>query len=364
MKMLKRNWVRPLIERLEDRTVPTFSATSIVADASGNFSATIVTNETQLDIDYDGTAATLTIDDASSTPLVISGVTGNVNITLSTTNAGAFLADLGFGGTFAGNYTLTLNRASTTLAANVDIDTTAAATILGNFNITTNAGSTSDITFDTANAVTVAGNVSVSTLGGGAAASKTLTIPATSAWTIGGNLTARQLNDLSVATGHTINGTLSLTSRASSVAGNTNVISVATGTTVGNLSLTLGNVSGTGDSDVTLGNQVNGFTTIAMGSNTGAQTTNTLTLSGFTSLGSIIAITGKNGSKLITFNNVDAGLARLTVSLGNATDNGVVFNGTSSLLYTTLVGGTGTNTVSGTIPSPFKLIRFSFGSLI
>ncbi|MFO0879681.1 MAG: hypothetical protein U0840_20230 [Gemmataceae bacterium] len=364
MNLLKRNWVRPLIERLEDRTVPTFSATSIVADASGNFTASIVTNQAQLDIDYDGATATLTIDDATSTPLIVSGVTGNVNITLGTTvaAASAFEAEVGLDGVLAGNFSLTVNRASAvaTATANIDIVNAAASSVLGNLNLTTNSASGSTIDISPGGGLlTVVGSVSVTTLGGGAAAPKAVTVPASNL-SVGGNLTVRQVNDLDIGGGNTVTGTLNLTTRASSLVANANTIGISGGTVIGNLSITLGNVSGTGDSDVTLANQVNGFTSIAMGSNTGAQTTNTLTLNGFISVGSIVSITGKNGSKLITFNNVDAGLARLTVSLGNATDNDVVFTGTNTFAYTTLVGGTGTNTVTGTIPSPFRLIRFSF----
>ncbi|MFO0729421.1 MAG: hypothetical protein U0361_00235, partial [Nitrospiraceae bacterium] len=77
--------------------------------------------------------------------------------------------------------------------------------------------------------------------------------------------------------------------------------------------------------------------------------------------GSLVSITGGTGNKFILFSDVSAPLARLTVSLGNAASNLVVFAGSNNaFLYTTLVGGTGTNTVIGTIPSPFKLIRFSF----
>ncbi|MFO0879679.1 MAG: hypothetical protein U0840_20220 [Gemmataceae bacterium] len=359
--------VRPRLERLEERTTPTITPGTLVVDGSGNLTATLTVTESILDLDYDGTTSTLSIGENNGPPvLIVAGVVGNVNLTINVMNNTAdFQAQPTFTDTFAGNYTLTINQPSSAFDADVVISGATAATILGNVSITTNAADGSDVVATTTAPLNIVGNVTVRMTGGTAADEKSITLPTgAGAWLINGGLTASGISFLDINDGNVIGGTVTATFRASSTTP-TNFFELASGSVAGNLSLTMGNVSGTGGSDVNLSGQVNGFTTIKLGTNTTANTTNRVDFDGFSSLGTLISITAGNGGKLITFNNVTAGLAQLTVSLGNAaagatTRNQVNFTGTNSFAYVTLIGGLGSNVVSGTIPSPFRLIRFSF----
>ncbi|MFO0879678.1 MAG: hypothetical protein U0840_20215 [Gemmataceae bacterium] len=348
---------RPRVERLEERAVPTFYSNQIVADGSGNFTATILTNQATLTVSYDGVADTLTLQDPNSSPLVIAGVTGNVNLTLFSSASANFLADLRFQGTFAGNYNVTVNQARAAFDADVDFDTpSGAATILGNVRITTNAAGDSDITPITSSPVQIVGNLSIHTNAGGPTARKSLNFG--NNWTVRGSLWVPSITNFGMAAGNTVDGSTTIRTRAARALAQS--VTITAGTSLHSLTLNLGDVSGTGTSSAALGGLVETFTTITMGANTGGPATNSLTLTGFVSLGSFIAITGKNGSKDVNIANVAGPLARLTVVLGNATDNHVDFLGANQFLFTTLVGGLGVNKVSGVIPSPNRVIRFTF----
>ncbi|MFO0879680.1 MAG: hypothetical protein U0840_20225 [Gemmataceae bacterium] len=385
MNLLKRNWVRPLMERLEDRTVPTFTSTSLVADVSGNFTANIVTNQGVFNISYDGATSELSLDDGGAA-LIIPNVMGNVNITLGTTAAAAssFVTTADFVDTFAGNFNLTVNRAlsAATADTNIAITTSGDAAILGNTRLTTNTPAESQITISPANALTLTGAVSVTTNGGVTTGANVRTktfemIPTGGAVVVGGGLSVNNLNDITItgsgASPITINGSTTLRTRPSaySAGGEINALALTsdavTNLNFERLQITLANTGGTAinGSTVNLNNAtINSLLTAALGINAGASTTtfNFGNAGGAVQLnGGLATITGGNGSKTINVEGVSAGLARFTVALGNATANLVNFVGVAnSFAYTTLVGGTGTNTVTGLIPSPFKLIRFSF----
>lgn len=346
---------RPNLERLEERAVPTFTSSQISAGATGNFTATIRTDQPVFEVNYDGVTDTLTLVDATSSPLVISGVTGNVVLTLSSTAGGTFLTDVRLRGTFAGNLFLTINRALPSQQANVDFDTpNGEASILGNLRIITNAGGNSNLTFNTSSPVTVVGSVNLFLNAGGPAARKSVGFG--SDWTIRGNLTVPNVNNFTMLGGNSVLGGTSIRTRATSQLNNT--VSIMAGTTLERLSLTLGNVSASGSSTVVLGGVVESFTTISMGANTGGPGSNSVTLNGFVSFGSLVSISGKNGSKAVNIYNVTAPLARFIVVLGNALDNRVDFQGSNQFLFTTLVGGTGINRLFGVVPTPNRVYRF------
>jgi hypothetical protein len=356
-----------------------------VADASGNFTANISTNQGVFNIIYDGVAATLSLNDGGPS-LVVPNVTGNVNITLGSTAAAtsAFSTTASFGNVFAGSFSLTVNRAfsAATADTNIAVTTTAAATILGNTRLTTNTPAESQITISPANALTLTGAVAVTTNGGVTTGANVRTktfemIPTGGAVVVGGGLSVNNLNDITItgsgASPITINGSTSLRTRPSaySAGGEINALALTsdavTNLNFERLQIALANTGGTAinGSTVNINNAtINSLLTATLGVNAGASTTtfNFGNAGGAVQVnGGLVTITGGNGSKTINVEGVSAGLARFTVALGNATANLVNFVGTANAFaYTTLVGGTGTNTVTGLIPSPFKLIRFSF----
>lgn len=384
MNTLRKAWQRPLLERLEERAVPAFSSTSLVANPLGNFTATIRTDQPVFNITYDGTTSELALNDGGA-DLIIPNVTGNVTITLSTTTAVAnfFTVGADFADTFAGNFTLTVNRAATAATAdtNIALTTSADAAILGNVRLTTNTGADSQITISPANELAIGGNVTVNLAGGVTAGANTRVktfemIPTGTGVGIGGGLTVMSANDITItaaaASPILINGGTVLRTRpTSSTVGEINTLRLTsddiTAFNLERLQITLANTGGTAinGSYVTIENAtISSLLTAALGVNAGGST-NIFNLgnsgNGVIVNGSLVSITGGNGRKTINIEDVDAALARFTVSVGNALNNSVNFVGAANVfLYTTLVGGTGTNFVTGLIPSPFRLIRFSF----
>jgi len=193
---------------------------------------------------------------------------------------------------------------------------------------------------------------------------------------IGGGLTVMSANDITItaaaASPILINGGTVLRTRpTSSTVGEINTLRLTsddiTAFNLERLQITLANTGGTAinGSYVTIENAtISSLLTAALGVNAGGST-NIFNLgnsgNGVIVNGSLVSITGGNGRKTINIEDVDAALARFTVSVGNALNNSVNFVGAANVfLYTTLVGGTGTNFVTGLIPSPFRLIRFSF----
>lgn len=360
MKSLLKNRARLWMETLEDRTVPTFvGVTGSIPDAAGNVNLTLITSGTALTITQ--TAATqITLADGAGGNLIINNVFGNISINAKTNQAGAFLTtitpDGSFGG-LTGNVSLTLGRTLGATAVDARISGANTPSILGNVTVTTNTAGPSTVSLNPLSLTTIVGNVTTNLLGGTLASLKSVNAQFTQ---INGNFYSPNVNVFQINDNVTVLGTTTVSTKAtSSVA---NIVDVgATNNILGNLSVTMGNVSGTGSSTVNLGGTVNGFATIRLGTNTGANTTNVVNLeSGAIFNGSLISITGGNGSKQINVAGITAGAAKLLVSLGNALDNEVNFTGTNSLLEATLVGGTGTNTVTGTVDFPLRLFRFSF----
>lgn len=360
MKSLLKNRARLWMETLEDRAVPAFTALSgWVPDTAGNLNLTVNTSGSTFDITQTG-AAQITLTDNAGGNLVVNNVFGRITINAKTTQAGAFLTtitpDGAFGG-LTGNVTLTLGRTLGSTAVDARISGQNTPSILGNVTVTTNTAGPSTVSFNPFSLTTIYGNVATYLQGGTLASLKSVNAQFTQ---VNGNFYSPNVNVFQINDNVTVLGSTTVSTKAtSSVA---NIVDVGpVNNFLGNLSVTMGNVSGTGTSTVDLGGTVNGFATIRLGTNTGANTTNVVNLeSGAIFNGSQIAITGGNGSKQINVQGITAGAAKLLVSLGNALDNEVNFTGTNSLVEATLIGGTGTNTVTGTVDFPLRLFRFSF----
>lgn len=364
MKSLLKNRARLWMETLEDRAVPAFiGVTGTLPDYKGNLNLTATTNGQVVVAEQTGVAQ-ITLSDSNGGVLVVNNVFGNITLNLKSSFVGGavegrLVLDGTTYGDLTGNVNFTLARTSGTQNVDFSLMADSASAILGNFTLTTNAAGGSTAWLNPASDVTIYGTTTLNLRGGTAASNKVVFLGGGGGEVVvGGNFSATLINQL-IADTTTINGTATVSTKATTALAN--VVDFAAATTVGTLSVTMGNVSGTGTSTVNLEGTVNGYTTVRLGTNTGANTTNQVNLgSGANFNGSQIAITGGNGSKQINVGAINAGSAKLLVSLGNAADNEVNFLGGASLLEATLIGGTGTNTVSGVVDFPLRLFRFSF----
>jgi len=358
---LKNRVRRFFLENLEDRLAPaiTLIGASYLPDSNGNIYVNLQTNQAQLNVVKTATAGQYQINDGVQT-LTVNNVFGNITVNAQTTNAATFAGSFSGNGTTTGNVNLTFSRLSGTNPVNFNLNASAAASILGNLTINTNTANASTVTLNPGSATTVFGNLTINETGG-ATATKSVTRGAgTAALTVRGNFYAPNINALSFLNGTTtVLGTATVSTKATTTIAN--AVTFGALSTVGNLSVNMGNVLGAGSSTLTLSGTVNGFTTIVLGTNDGANTQNVVNLSsGANFNGSLISIQGGNGGKQINVQGINAGNARLYVTLGNALDNQVNFTGTNTLVSATLVGGTGINTVTGTVNFPLTLFRFTF----
>ncbi|MFO0928830.1 MAG: hypothetical protein U0736_17720 [Gemmataceae bacterium] len=356
MKALLKNRARLWMETLEDRTAPAISVLSgTLPDANGNLNVTLNTSGTIFNVIQSG-ANQITLSDNALGSLVINNVFGNITVNAKTTQAAAFAGNLNLNGTLTGNVSITLGRAAGATQVDFAMDASGASNILGNLTVNVNSPTTTLADLTPASATTVFGNLAVNLTGGTVAHTKGVNL---SNLTVNGNVNLPNINVLDAQAATTILGTATVSTKATSAV--TNLVHLAATASVGNLSVVMGDVSGTGSSNVNLEGTVNGFATVRLGANTGAATTNQVNLgSGATFNGTQLTIVGGNGSKQINIGAIVAPAARLTVSLGNATDNQVNFLGGASLVSATLIGGLGTNKVTGTVDFPLSLYRFSF----
>ena len=410
-KNRSKNRYRPFMEQLETRLTPSFTGSMNFNPATGNLS--VVGNDSTASFTATASASnTLALTDASGPIGTFSGVTGNVNISVGTTDSAAFTGTLALGGqTLLGTTNLSFSRVSTGSAALTNT-ITGGGSILGKTTLTAingpAPGAPVNVTVSGA-VVSLVGGLAVNTSGTGitAANADTVTLNPSTGSVFGpttvteaGNEGAiNKLLDIGTAGGVTINGELAVQGVDSAVVGTTGTIFVngnvnistrnntvggsvidlgATFSSTGNVSTKFGNNGTTAAPDVaTEDGAIFGglFTTLGNGTNSllantattfiggivdisGNNGTNTVDLSNSSVAGSAIVFTAGNGNNTLTTTGISAGNARLTVSFGNGT-NLVAFGANSTLLSATLIGGFGSNTFTGTVNFQFHTYNFS-----